>query len=614
MGGATGTSVDGTVDGDLVTAMLAEHGRWAYRLVRDVESAAPVPTESVLADGGCALGQWLNGDAVAALDPLVRSEVTDRHRRLHECAANLLTLAAGGEKERALAAVAPGGEFSLAANGLAVTVEGWRTTGSAGQAARAAAAVAPRAIGDELLGSVSLVRAEAAAAATATRDVADAIHELSDDVGQGLSTISEIAGAAGTTAHEADASRARSEDTHHRLAGLQQSVVRIAEALALIEQIARKTNIIVLNANIEAVRAGEAGKGFRVVAHEVKQLADGISTATREVKGVTEAARTDTDTILEDVTEFRTSIARIADNQSAIARVIDRHRSAAERMRDRLLTAAESIEVVEDNAASAAHGADSAVAVGSVVAERLRSMSSSSGHPTRRYQLRGARAWFLTPDLAHLVECPADGGSAAYYGVANGEPVGDLRPQHPTPPCGGGLFVSPDGRLVLVSWDRAGAFRLWDVGSAAAGASFQNTGTPLWVAVDEENWRLVAPTGRTAQVGRYRREVATIWDLRNGRAVEDVAVDDLAKAGEYRTHSVADTFATEAVTADQHLYAAARPDDGRAAFVLYDGRTGRERFRTADPDASGVRVAFAGELLLAHWESHAAGWVDVFDI
>ena len=53
--------------------------------------------------------------------------------------------------------------------------------------------------------------------------------------------------------------------------------------------------------------------------------------------------------------------------RSAIPRAIDRHRSAAERMRDRLLTAAQSIEVVEDNAASAAHGADSAVAVASVV-------------------------------------------------------------------------------------------------------------------------------------------------------------------------------------------------------------------------------------------------------
>ena len=116
------------------------------------------------------------------------------------------------------------------------------------------------------------------------------------------------------------------------------------------------------------------------------------------------------------------------------------------------------------------------------------------------------------------------------------------------------------------------------------------------------------------QVGRYRREVATIWDLRTGRAVEDIAVDDLAKAGEYRTHSVADAFAAEAVTADQHLYAVARQGDGGAALVLYDGQTGRERFRTAEPGASGVRVAFAGELLLAHWESPEAGWVDVFDL
>jgi hypothetical protein len=70
----------------------------------------------------------------------------------------------------------------------------------------------------------------------------------------------------------------------------------------------------------------------------------------------------------------------------------------------------------------------------------------------------------------------------------------------------------------------------------------------------------------------------------------------------------------EAVTADEHLYAAARHESGGATFVLYDGQTGRERFRTADPDASGVRIAFAGELLLAHWQSRDAGRVDVFDL
>jgi methyl-accepting chemotaxis protein len=600
-------SVDIGVDGELVDRMLSEHGRWAYGLIQTIGSeeitASP---DSVRPDDRCAMGQWLYSDARTALDPAVRAEVTDRHRRLHESAAHVLSLAAEGEIERALAAVAPGGEFSLAANGLAVTVERWRP---ADEAARAAVAVAPKAAGDVLLGSVSLARAEAAAAVTATLEVADVVHDLSDDLGAGLETITEIAGAAGTTAHEADESRVRTENAQQLLIGLQESIGRIGQVLTLIAQIARNTNIIVLNANIEAARAGEAGKGFGVVANEVKQLADGIRDATEEVRGIAETARRDTDAILGDVTGFLTSIERIAGNQALITQAIDHHQSVTLRMRDRLTTAAESVDVIGSNAASAAHSAGSAAAVSSVLAERLRTMSAATGHPTTRYRLRGAPGWFLTPDLAHLVECAPDG--VAYYAVPSGEPVGELRPRHETAPGGAGVYVNPDGRLVLVSWDPAGAFRLWDVGTGAAVASFQNDGAPLWVAVDEENWRLVAPTGRMAQVGRYRREVATIWDLRTGTAVEDIAVDDVARSDDYHTRSVADSFATEAVTADRQLYAA-----GGRALVLYDGRTGRERFRMDEPDATGVRAAFdaEGTLLLAHWESHDAGWIDVFDL
>jgi hypothetical protein len=605
-------TVDGIVDGETITMLLADHGRWTYRVLRAVESAGSAAAPNgVPPDDDCALGRWLGTDAGAALGPAVVSDLADRHRRLHESAADLVTLAAEGQKERALAAVAPGGEFSVAAHGLAVTVEGWRRVEAA------TVPVPPKAAGDELLGSVSLVRAEAEIAATTSKEIADTIGALSDEVGEGLSAITEIAGAAGSTAHEADESRARTADTQHRLVGLQQSIDRISKSLALIAQIARNTNMIVLNANIEAIRAGDAGRGFGVVANEVKQLADGISNATHEVRGITAEVRQETDTILGDVTGFRTSIERIADTQAVIAQALDHHQTTTVRMRERLASAAESIEIVEGNAVSAAHSARNAVAVSGALAEQLRSISGATGHPTRRFRLRGAADWFLTPDLEHLVECAPDGGHVTYYAVRTGEVVGELRPPHASPPCGGRVFVSPTGRLTLISWDAVGAFHLWDVGSGAAAGSFTDTGTPLRVAVDEENWRLVARTGRQAQVGRYRREVATIWDLRAGTAVQDVAVDDLdeSRAGLHQ-YSVADAFASEAVTADQRLYATATRDAGGATMVLYDGRTGRERYRTVEPDADTARTAFGadGTLLLAHWASGGGGWVDVLDL
>jgi methyl-accepting chemotaxis protein len=70
---------------------------------------------------------------------------------------------------------------------------------------------------------------------------------------------------------------------------LEQSVNRVAEVNAVIDDIAFQTNLLAINASIEAARAGEAGKGFSVVAGEIRQLANRCGEAAAEVRGLIES-------------------------------------------------------------------------------------------------------------------------------------------------------------------------------------------------------------------------------------------------------------------------------------------------------------------------------------
>lgn len=111
----------------------------------------------------------------------------------------------------------------------------------------------------------------------------NSVNTVASSVEQLTASISEVRIRCEKASQEADEAKRNAQDTFGVMQKLGSSAQEIGKVVAVISNIAEQTNILALNASIEAAGAGEAGKGFAVVANEVKELARQTSEATRMI-------------------------------------------------------------------------------------------------------------------------------------------------------------------------------------------------------------------------------------------------------------------------------------------------------------------------------------------
>jgi twitching motility protein PilJ len=163
-------------------------------------------------------------------------------------------------------------------------------------------------------------RREITGATEAISDMARSIDQVSTNAVESAGVAEravEIAAKGSETVHNTiggmDRIRGQIQETSKRIKRLGESSQEIGDIVSLINDIADQTNILSLNAAIQASMAGDAGRGFAVVADEVQRLAERASAATKQIGALVKTIQTDTNEAVISMEQTTSEVVQGAD-------------------------------------------------------------------------------------------------------------------------------------------------------------------------------------------------------------------------------------------------------------------------------------------------------------
>tara|TARA_R100001129_G_scaffold134388_1_gene95771 strand:+ start:2531 stop:4258 length:1728 start_codon:yes stop_codon:yes gene_type:complete len=195
--------------------------------------------------------------------------------------------------------------------------------------------------------------------------VASASNQAAQNVETVAAATEELSASVSEIGHQIEKSKRMTDDavaevqkTDANVSGLASAAAAIGQVVDLISDIAEQTNLLALNATIEAARAGEAGKGFAVVASEVKHLAGQTARATEEIAGQVTGIQSASRDAVAAIASIRKVIDELGNMSGTIAAATEQQAAATKEIARNVEQAAAGTSAVNANISQVAEAAN----------------------------------------------------------------------------------------------------------------------------------------------------------------------------------------------------------------------------------------------------------------
>jgi methyl-accepting chemotaxis protein len=205
------------------------------------------------------------------------------------------------------------------------------------------------AVAKAMSGSAQRASERATAVAAASEEATVNVQTVASASEEMSQSLAEVSGRVSQSAEMTSRAASEAVDATGKVGKLAESAATIGEVIKLISAIAEQTNLLALNATIEAARAGEAGRGFAVVASEVKNLANQTAKATEEIAAQITRMQEDTSGVVGAIDSIGKKIDSLNQGAASIAAAVEQQHAATQEIARNTTQAAEGTRQVSTN-------------------------------------------------------------------------------------------------------------------------------------------------------------------------------------------------------------------------------------------------------------------------